>query len=168
MSVELLPKLFLHGTQPTFYDGDAVTMLELASRLHGKMNELIINYDEFVTNANTLIEGFINSANQDREVFETELRQEFQDFIDKVDLAVNLMNSSYASFKTEVGNEINEINTGLKNVNANNERFKAQVNEDMNGFKADITGFINRIFLDENYNPNTESLDINLALAEEE
>lgn len=84
--IPLLPKWNLHNNRPTFYDTDSVTMLELAGRLHGAMNELITEYNGFVEQANHLITEFMQDQNQDREAFATALRQEFQDFIDVVNL----------------------------------------------------------------------------------
>ena len=86
--MQLLPKIYLHDNKYTFYDMDAKTMLELASTLHGAMNALIADYNAFVDNTNKLLEDFMNDANADREVFETAMRQEFQDFVDVIDLKV--------------------------------------------------------------------------------
>lgn len=82
--IPLLPKWNLHDNRPSFYDADAVTMLELAAKLHGSMNNLINDYNKFVENTNKAITDFTNGTNEDLEVFETAMRQEFQDFIDAV------------------------------------------------------------------------------------
>lgn len=84
--IPLLPRWNLHANRPTFYDTDAVTMLELASRLHGSMNELIADYNKFTEELEKKFTEFIDSENKDEETFRTALRQEFQDFIDTVDL----------------------------------------------------------------------------------
>ncbi len=97
--INLLPKWNLHGNRPTFYDTDSVTMLELAAKLHGAMNELITEYNQFVENTNATIQNFIDSTNQDQETFETALRQEFQDFIDIVDLKLKAMEEMNASLE---------------------------------------------------------------------
>ena len=41
MRIQLLPKMYLHGNRPSFYDSDSVTVLELSAQMRGKMNELI-------------------------------------------------------------------------------------------------------------------------------
>ena len=84
--IHLLPRWNLHQNRPTFYDTDSVTMLELASNLHGKMNELIEDYNTYVDSVNKTITDFLNSEQKDEETFRTALRQEFQDFIDAIDL----------------------------------------------------------------------------------
>ena len=51
--IPLLPKWCLHGNRPTFYDCDAVTMLELASNLHGSMNTVIAEYNKLAEEVNS-------------------------------------------------------------------------------------------------------------------
>lgn len=55
--IPLLPKFFLHSNEPTFYDGDAATMLELASRLHGKTNEVIEEFNTLEKNTSDHLEN---------------------------------------------------------------------------------------------------------------
>ena len=108
--MQLLPKIYLHDNKYTFYDMDAKTMLELASTLHGAMNALIADYNAFVDNTNKLLEDFMNDANADREVFETAMRQEFQDFIDIIDLKMQEQDGTIAD-------AVNYMKTNLaKNV----------------------------------------------------
>ena len=84
--IPMLPKWNLHNTRPSFYDSDTVTMLELAAKLHGTMNTLIDDYNKFVESVNKTIEEFESGAIENFEVFKTAMRQEFQDFIDVVNL----------------------------------------------------------------------------------
>lgn len=125
--VELLPKIYLHGNRPSFYDSDSLTVLELSANLHGKVNELINDYNKFVDNTNKIIADFMNGEVEKREIFETALRQEFQDFIDiinlkiieqdtKIDNAVkymktNLMDSALAIIEAALANEGIELST---------------------------------------------------------
>ena len=84
--IPLLPKWNLMGNKPSFYDTDSKTLLELANTLHSKMNELIEDYNRFVDTINNTITEFTQGETQKREVFEVAIRQEFQDFIDIVDM----------------------------------------------------------------------------------
>lgn len=59
---DLTPKCVLPPTSPSFYDLESVTLSEMAARLHSKL------------------------ANHEDGVFEAALRQEFQDFIDIVNM----------------------------------------------------------------------------------
>lgn len=110
--INLLPKWNLHSNRPTFYDTDSVTMLELAAKLHGAMNELITEYNQFVENTNATIQNFIDSTNQDQETFETALRQEFQDFIDIVDLKLKAMEEMNASLEIKYDELTESLNIG--------------------------------------------------------
>lgn len=92
--IELLPKWNLHGNRPSFYDADSVTILELASKLHGTMNEIISEFNKLVENVNKTMEEFKTSANKELETFETAMRQEFQDFIDVVDVKIGTSDGS--------------------------------------------------------------------------
>ena len=86
MHIPILPKMYLHGNKASFYDGDQATLLELASTLHGTMNNVIEEYNAFVDGVNEKITEFVNGSETDYETFKTALRQEFQDFIDVITL----------------------------------------------------------------------------------
>ena len=111
--IELLPKWHLHGNRPSFYDMDSVTLLELASKLHGAMNELIADYNRFVDEVNQRITDFTTSTNQDIETFEIAMRQEFQDFIDVVNLKyagqIPLIEQTIANGIKAIQNEANKV-----------------------------------------------------------
>ena len=110
--IELLPKIFLNGHRPSFYDTESATVIELSANLHGKMNELINEYNAFAERINTQFNEFITATNKDYEVFRTAMRQEFQDFIDvvnlkiqsqdkKIDDAVKYMKTNLAVYATQ-------------------------------------------------------------------
>lgn len=80
------PKFKLKDNAPAFYDTDSVTILEVASKLYGKMNEIIQEFNNLSEALNEQMEAFKASEHQDIETFKVAIRQEFQDFIDTVDL----------------------------------------------------------------------------------
>lgn len=84
--IPLLPKWNLMPNRPSFYDTDSKTVLELSAVLTAKMNELIESYNEFVDATNKTITEFVNSSTERQENFEVGIRQEFQDFIDIINL----------------------------------------------------------------------------------
>lgn len=84
--MKLLPHWVLTDKFPAFYDSESKTAIEQTARLYGAMQELITEYNSFVDSVNTHITDFMNAAKKDYEVFTTEIRQEFQDFIDVVEL----------------------------------------------------------------------------------
>lgn len=89
MAIEMLPKWNLYSTKHSFYEGDSVTLIELASRLTGTMNALIDEYNKFAYLVNGQVSDFMSSTDKDHEEFATGLRQEFQDFIDTIDLKLS-------------------------------------------------------------------------------
>ena len=86
--IKLLPNWLLTGQRPAFYDTESVTVIELAANLQGKMNELINDYNAFVNTINATILDFMGQSKADQEAFEVAMRQEFQDFIDVIDMKV--------------------------------------------------------------------------------
>lgn len=83
-----LPKWFLTKGLPAYTDHESATAIEQTYKLYQSMNTLIEEYNGFVDSTNNTIEEFINKYNGDIEVFATSLRQEFQDFIDVIDLKI--------------------------------------------------------------------------------
>lgn len=105
MKIELLPKWVIPDTSPFSYDTEGVTTLESIARTRAKMNELIEHYNEFVDACNEKITGFHGETLEELKVFESALRQEFQDFIDVVDL----------KYSAEIGKELEEAKRTIKN-----------------------------------------------------
>ena len=136
--IEFLPRWNLRHNRPTFYDTDSVTMLELASNLHGKMNELIEDYNTYVDSVNKTMTEFINSEQQDEEAFRTALRQEFQDFIDVVDLKLKDQDQEIQSAKSY-------LQTNLSNT------LTKAIEEALKG---------ENITIGMNYDPDAESLNM--------
>ena len=108
MRISLLPKWIIGTAQPTFYEADSVTGIEATAKLHGKVNELIEDYNKFVDETNGIIVEFVNSTEQDLEVFETALRQEFQDFIDTVNLKLLVGEGSLTEFEDLINRKCTE------------------------------------------------------------
>ena len=86
--MQLLPKWVLTNKFPSIYDSESKTVLEQTARIYGAMNDLITEYNAFADRTNQLITEFTASATQNQEQFEIALRQEFQDFIDVIEIKV--------------------------------------------------------------------------------
>jgi predicted nucleic acid-binding Zn-ribbon protein len=86
--MQLLPKWVLTNKFPSVYDSEAKTVLEQTARIYGAMNDLITEYNAFADRTNQLITEFTAAATQNQEQFEIALRQEFQDFIDVIEINV--------------------------------------------------------------------------------
>lgn len=95
--IPLLPKWYLNHNRPTFYDTDSGTMLELAGNMYGKMNEIIADYNEFVDDTNRTVTEKLTEYEQSINEGRRALRQEFQDFIDIVDMKINKLETNYST-----------------------------------------------------------------------
>lgn len=83
-----LPKWVLTNKFPAFHDVESLTAIEQTARVYGKINELIDNYNSFAENINKTLEEYARADQEEEEAFKTGLRQEFQDFINVVDLQI--------------------------------------------------------------------------------
>ena len=83
-----LPHWCITDLQPAFYDTDSLTVVEQTGKVYAKVRELVDIYNNFVDAVNKEIEEFENGTNHSIEVFQTGIRQEFQDFIDIVNLQI--------------------------------------------------------------------------------
>ena len=153
--IPLLPKWHLQPNRPSFYDTDSATLLELASTLHETMNSLIKDYNNFVDSVNNKITEFTEQTTENQEEFAVALRQEFQDFINIVDMKITGMNNAFTEFtsqvNTSISNQDNKINGMVTNQvpvtqSIINEAIKA----------GDLT-------IIETYNEETESLEMTLT-----
>lgn len=84
--MNLLPKWIMQDTTPAVYDAESVTAIEGVAKLHAAMQALIKEYNTLVDGINTQFAEIVSSYEGDQKEFETALRQEFQDFIDTVDM----------------------------------------------------------------------------------
>ena len=113
--IELLPKMYLHGNRPSFYDSDSVTVLELSAEMRAKMNELIDDYNKFAEGVNVKIEEFITKQDADWETYKTAMRQEFQDFIDVINIKYD---AQEARIDGKIGAVEDAINALIARLNA--------------------------------------------------
>lgn len=84
-----LPRWVLTNEMPAFYESESVTAIEMVAKLYGATQTLIDEYNGFVERTEKTINDFMADATADREVFEIAMRQEFQDFIDVVEMRIN-------------------------------------------------------------------------------
>lgn len=83
-----LPNWAVADEQPSFYDVESATAIEMVAKLYKKIQGLIEEHNTFTTELNSAFEEFKKGVNDNFELFSTELRQEFQDFIDVVELKI--------------------------------------------------------------------------------
>lgn len=136
-----LPNWCLTNEQPSFYDTESATAIEMVAKLYGKMQELISDYNKNFEEFTSTFEEFKKGVNDNFELFSTELRQEFQDFIDVVELKIK---DQDAKIDDAVDYMKNKIVSTTQNIVIN-----ALANED--------------IYAKMNYDDVTESLEIVLG-----
>lgn len=153
-----LPKWNLRNNAPSFYSTDAVTMLELAARLHASMNKLIDDYNERSEALEARLTEFETGAREDMETHETSIRQEFQDFIDIVNLKVldveqaienlsdQIANISSEKIKEEVMTEITPM---FEEINNNFQMLVGEVNAEFTFFAQSIDNRLNEYYTKE-------------------
>lgn len=84
--MENLPNWNLSKGLPASNDFETKTAIEKVYLLYNKVNSMIKAFNEFVSNVDQKIKDYESKYENDLETFTTSLRQEFQDFIDVVDL----------------------------------------------------------------------------------
>lgn len=87
-SILQLPKWLLTDKNPAFYDLESATAIEQTAKVYGAMRDLIKHYNEFVESIEREVNKFSLENNEDLESFKVGIRQEFQDFIDIINLKV--------------------------------------------------------------------------------
>lgn len=83
-----LPHWHITNKFPTLFDLETATVIEQTAKIYGAMNELIDDYNKYVDALNDSFENFKKAHDGDDELFRVGMRQEFQDFIDIVDLKI--------------------------------------------------------------------------------
>lgn len=116
--MNLLPHWVLTDKFPAFYDSDSKTAIEQTARVYAAMQTLIAECNSFVDSVNQHITDFENGAKKDYEVFTTELRQEFQDFIDVIELKIQSQDKKISDTLSEqdeqISDAINYMKTNLR------------------------------------------------------
>lgn len=120
-----LPHWVITDRLPAIYDHESGTAIEQTAKVYGAMNELIDEYNKFVDHINETVEAFINNTNGDYEIFKVAIRQEFQDFIDVVNLKAksqdNVINNAVLYMKANLGVTIGEMISGMRESGELNE-----------------------------------------------
>lgn len=111
-----LPKWILTNPFPAFHDVESGTAIEQTAKVYGAMQSLIDEYNAFVESTEAKINEFTADTEADQKVFETSLRQEFQDFIDTVTLKLVGYDGSLSDFEELISRKtIETFNTAVAN-----------------------------------------------------
>lgn len=112
-----LPKWILTDPTPALYDAENGTVIEQTAKIYKAFNELVDEYNNYVENLNKHIDEFETGLVKDQEAFKVGIRQEYQDFINTVDLKIQSQDAVIADavnyMKTNLHNSIKALLTSM-------------------------------------------------------
>lgn len=94
--IRQLPYWVLTDLQPAFYESESGTVLQQLSRMYPKIQEIIDRYNDFVRDVNRYIEEFETGIIKDFECFKNCITKTMTDYIESIDMKVNIQDSTIA------------------------------------------------------------------------
>lgn len=85
-----LPPIALTNLQPAFYDVESVTAIEMVSKLYAYLQNMVNDYNAFVTEVNEEIENFENDTNRNIDCFTSCIKQLMLNYIESIDMKIAL------------------------------------------------------------------------------
>lgn len=165
--LEVLGQHFLSPKESSFYDVNAKSYLELLSNFHGKLNECVKEINDFTENLNAKMDDFVDADQKAKEEHMTAIRQEFQDFIDIINLKIIALESEYSVYDGELLRWKEEQETARETFESNMESVINDAKAYMTDNIVEVTQTVAReelanqnITVELSYNPETEDLSI--------
>lgn len=129
--MKLLPIWVIPDTLPAYKDAESKTAIEQTYRVYQAMQDLINEYNTFAEGINTKLTEFKAQYEKDIEVFTTSLRQEFQDFIDTIDIKISALEDTLTisikeALEPQIQATITEMQTAINNSIAELETITTQ------------------------------------------
>lgn len=100
--MQLLPKWVLTNPLPSVFDTESGSVIEQTAKVYAAMNGLIEEYNAFADSVNNKISEFTAETEEQYNLFALDLRQEFQDFIDVIDI-------KYTAQQKEIDNMVQNV-----------------------------------------------------------
>lgn len=125
--MDLLPKWRLTKSLPASRDSESSTCIEMTYKLYKAMQNLISEYTTFSSEVSATLSENEEKFNQDLEIYATSLRQEFQDFVDIVDLKISsfaddeeimVLQSSVSDLTKSIENVRKDLQAQIDNVDS--------------------------------------------------
>ena len=130
-----LPHWCVNDKFPAFLDTESATAIEQTAKVYGAMQTMIDEYNKFVENVNASLEEFEKGMKTDYDEFTVSLRQEFQDFIDTVDLRLS---EAETYMKNNIVNVTEQmVSEAIKNGTI---RIAEQYDEVTESYNINVTG----------------------------
>ena len=108
MVIKKLPHWVLTDTFPAFYDSESLTAIQQTARLWAKVQELIENYNLFIDTINQHIEEYEQGLKDDFEDFKNCIIQTMNDYIETIDMKINLQDTKIDNFIDTVNSKLDE------------------------------------------------------------
>lgn len=142
--MNLLPRWVIPNKYPALLDTESVTVLEQTSRLYGAMQELIEEYNAFVDATNEKITEFMESSDKNYELFTLAIRQEFQDFIDVIELKLQAQDKEIADAINYMKKNLNATVTALveKSLEDGDFAIGLHYDEESHGLNISVQGVV--------------------------
>lgn len=175
-----LPHWCLTDIHPAFNDTESLSVLEQTSRLYGKMQELVTNYNKFVDDINACIKEYKESIDKDYEEFTCKITKIIHDYIKMIDEKIKLqdvtINDSIIYIKENLetsikstleqmsdSGELDEIIlSSLSSVEASIESMNNELSTMKDTYDNKINNIENNISVNTNSIKNLETKVINL------
>ena len=158
-SMLLLPKWVLNNKYPSVYDSESKTAIEQTARVYGAMNELIENYNTFVSELEKSITEHEKNTDESIEEFKTKVVNLQLKHIQSMDLKVKEL---YSHLKDNLGNVI----SGMVNDGTLEVELKTHFNNIFDSLETRVVALeqMEHQFI---YDPETESINpVNIPIGE--
>lgn len=124
MRIDLLPVWTLTNLQPAFYDSESGTALQQEARVYAKMQELIKDYNSFITKINIYIKDFEKGIIKTFDEFRNCIIKTMNDYIASCDMRINNQDIKIADAINYMKDNIvqtatNVINQAIENGDLN-------------------------------------------------
>ena len=91
-----LPPIALTNLQPAYYDVESVTAVEMVSKFYAYLQNLVNDYNSFVTEVNNNIDDFESGMTHDFECFRNCIIKTMNDYIESIDIKIGLQDNTIA------------------------------------------------------------------------
>lgn len=167
--MKLLPNWIIPDTLPAYRDGESKTAIEQTYKVYQAMQDLINEYNAFAEGINTKLTEFKTQYEEDIEVFTTSLRQEFQDFIDTIDIKISTLEETLtASIKEQLEPQIqatiNEMTSAINNSIIDLETITSENKGKIDDLEQTIGNHEERIAILENGSSESENTEANIYI----
>ena len=116
--IQNLPPWNFNNLKPSFNDLESATAVEMVYKLYGKNQELINDYNQFLTDINNEVTAFKESTNQDMECFKENITKICNDYIATMDMKIDCQDRKIADaiafMRDNLQTSINELLTDMQ------------------------------------------------------